>query len=68
MHGQCIGTMDRQLANEEDTLQWLMRGGLRGETGSEIIAAQDQVLQILYCVTKILQTETDRKRRLYTVW
>ena len=39
-------------------------GDLKGETESEIIAAQRQALQTKYHVTKILQTETDSKCRL----
>jgi len=42
-------------------LLWLLRGDLKGETRSEITAAQDQALQTKYHVTKILQTETESK-------
>ena len=55
---------DGQLISEEDTFLWLSRRDLKGETKSEIIAAQDQALQTRYHATKILQTETDRKCRL----
>jgi len=41
MSGQYIRSMDRQLISEEDTFLWLLRGDLKGETESEIIAAQD---------------------------
>jgi hypothetical protein len=41
-----------------NTFPWLLRGDLTAETESEIIAAQDQVLQTKYSVTKSLQTET----------
>jgi hypothetical protein len=61
MHGQYIRSMGRQFFSEEDTFLWQLRGDLKGETESEIIAAQDQVLQTKYHATKILQTETDRK-------
>ena len=61
MHGQYIRSIDRQLISEEDMFQWLSRGDLKGETESEIIAAQDRALQTKYCATKILQTETDSK-------
>jgi hypothetical protein len=37
--------VDIQLIGGEDTLLWLLRGDLKGETGREIIAAQDQPLQ-----------------------
>jgi len=56
--------MDRQLISQEDTFIWLSRGGMKGETESEIIAAQDQALQIKYHATKILQTEIKSKCRL----
>jgi len=39
------------LIGEEDTLLWLSRGDLQGETGSAIIAAQDQALQTKYPLT-----------------
>ena len=38
---------------------WLSREDLKGETTSEITAAQDQALQTKYCAMKILQTDTD---------
>jgi len=64
LHGQYSVGVDRQLIGVEDTLLWLLVGQLKGETGSEIIAAQDQALQSKYHATKILQTETDSKCRL----
>ena len=64
MHGQYIRSMDRQLISDEDTSLWLLRGDLKGETESEVIAAQDQALQTKYHVTKTLQTETGSKCRL----
>jgi hypothetical protein len=38
---------------------------MKGEAGSEIIAANDQAFPSKYQATKILQTETDSKRRLW---
>jgi len=64
MHGQYIRNMDRQLISEEDTFLWLSKGDLKAETESEIVAAQDQAIQTKYYATKILNTETDSKRRL----
>jgi hypothetical protein len=64
MHGQYIRSMDRQLVSEEDAFLWLLRGDLKGETESDVIAAQHQGLQTKYHGTKILQTETDSKCRL----
>jgi len=57
MHGQYIRNIDRQLISEEDTFLWLSKGDLKVETESEIVAAQDQVLQTKYYETKILNTE-----------
>ena len=64
LNGQYIRSVDRQLTGGEDTLLWLLRGDMKGETGSEIIAAQYQALQFKCLATKILQTETDSKCRL----
>jgi hypothetical protein len=64
MHGQYIRSTDRQLISEEDTFLWLLKGDLKAETESEIVAAQDRVLQTKYYATKILNTETDSKCRL----
>ena len=64
MHGQYIRNTDRQIISEEDTFLWLSKGDLKAETESEVVAAQDQVLQMKYYATKILSTETDSKCRL----
>jgi len=56
MHGQHIRSAYRQLIGGKDIFLWLLRGDLKGETESEIMAAQTK-----YHVTKILQTETDSK-------
>jgi len=64
MHGQYIRGMDRQLIGEDERFPWLSRGNLKGETESEIIAAQDQALPTIYHATKILQPDTDSKCRL----
>ena len=63
MHGQYIRSADRQLVGEEDTLPWLSRGDLKGESDSEITDAQHQALETKCHATKILQTATDSKRR-----
>jgi hypothetical protein len=65
MHGQYIRSLDRQLISEEDTFFWLSKRDLKAKTESEIVAAQDQALQTKYYATKILNTETDSKCRLY---
>ena len=64
MHGQYIRNIDKQLISEEDTFLWPLKGDLKAETESEIVAAQDQALQTKYYATKILSTETDSKCRL----
>ena len=61
LHGQYIRRVERQLVGGEDTLLWLLMGDLKGETGSVIVAAQDQALQTKYLATEILQTETEGK-------
>jgi hypothetical protein len=65
IYGQYKRNIDTQLISEEDTFLWLTNGDLKAETESEIVAAQDQALQIKYHATKILNTETDSKCRLY---
>jgi hypothetical protein len=42
----------------------LVKGDLKAESESQIVAAQDQALQTKYYATKILNTETDSKCRL----
>jgi hypothetical protein len=42
LHGQYIASVDRQLNGGEDTLLWLWRGEMKGETGSEIMAPKDE--------------------------
>jgi len=64
LQGQYIKSVDRQLIGGEDKLIWLLRGDQKLETGSEIIAAQDQTLQTEYQLTKILQTVTESKCRM----
>jgi hypothetical protein len=63
-HDHCISGIDRQQISEEDTFLWLSRRDLKGETESEITAAQYQALQKIYA-TKILQTERDNKCKLW---
>jgi hypothetical protein len=49
--------VDRELIGGEETLLWLLRGDLKGETGSEIIAAQNQAFKNKCHSTKLLQRE-----------
>ena len=64
MHVQYIRNIDRLLIGEEDTFLWLSKEDLKAETGSEIVAGQDQAVQTRYYATKLLSTETDSKCRL----
>jgi hypothetical protein len=48
----------------KDTFLLLLKGELKAETESEIVAAQDRALQTKYYAIKILSTETDSKCRL----
>ena len=65
MQGQYIRNIDRQLISDEDMFLWLSKGDLKTETESAIVATQDQALQTKYYTTKILNTKTDSKCRLY---
>jgi len=60
LNDQYIRIVDRQLIVGEDKLLWLLWGNLKGETGSEIKAAQDRCKN-KYHSTKILQTERESK-------
>ena len=64
MNGQYIRNIDRQLISEEDTFLWLSKGDLTAETESNIVAAQNWVLQTKYYATEISNTGTDSKCRL----
>ena len=56
--------MDKQLIGGEDMLLWLLKGDLKGETGSEIRAAQDQALQTKSHSTNILETQKVSKCKI----
>ena len=60
MHWQYIRNIDKQLISEEDTFLCLLKGDLKAETESEIVAAQDQALQTKYYATKIFNRERER--------
>jgi len=53
MHGQYISSVDRELVSEGATFLRLSRWDVRGETESEIIAAQDQALRTKYYTNNI---------------
>jgi hypothetical protein len=58
MHGQYIRSIDKHLISGEDTFLWLSKGDLKAETGSEIVAAQDQALQTKYYAKCYKQKKT----------
>jgi hypothetical protein len=63
IHGQYVRSTDRQTAiGEEDTLLWLSRGDLEGETEREVTAAQDGVTNKITCSENI--TKRNRQQRL----
>ena len=64
MHGQHIRSMDKQLTSEEDMFLRQSRGDLKGETESEVTAAQDLALQTKYHATNVLPTATGSRCRL----
>ena len=45
LHGQFLRNMEKAGISNELTVSWLNRSGLKGETESLIIVAQDQVLK-----------------------
>jgi len=58
MHGHYTRSTDGQIISEEDTLQWLWRGDLKGESESEIIQHKirpykQNILQQYYKQTQI---------------
>ena len=59
--------MDKQLISQEDTFVWLSRVGLKGETGSEIIAAKDQALQTKYNAQNFTKRNKDKMQTLGTI-
>ena len=64
MYGQYILRTANSLLMKTPCSLWLSKRDLKGETTSEIAAAQDQALQTKCHATKILQTETDTQCRL----
>ena len=48
MQGQYVRNTNRQHISEEETFLWQSKGDLKAETESEIVAAQDQALQMKY--------------------
>jgi len=55
MHGQLPRNLDEKLVETEQSYRCLKSGDIKGETGSTIVAAQDQVISTNYFKNKILK-------------
>ena len=64
MHGQLPRNLDEKLVDIEQSYRWLKSGDIKGETGSTIVAAQDQAFNTSYVKNKILKEEIESKCRL----
>ena len=58
MHGQYPKRVNEKDVDHQMTNQWLKSGGLKTETESLIIAAQDQAIKTNYCRSNILNDGT----------
>jgi hypothetical protein len=59
-----IKAMHEQYVWNIDSFLWLMKGDLKAEIETEIVATQDQALQTMYFATKMLYMEADSKYTL----
>ena len=64
MHAQLPRNLDEKLVDTEYSYRWLKCGDITGETGSKIVAAQDQATRTEYFKNKTLKKEMDSKYRL----
>ena len=64
MHGQLPRNLDENLVDIEQSYRWIKSGDIKRETGSKIVAAQDQEISTNYFKNKILKEETESKYRL----
>ena len=55
MYGQLPRNLDEKLVDIEQSYRRLKSGGIKGETGSTIVAAQDQAISTNYFNNKILK-------------
>jgi len=61
MHGQLPRNLDENLVDIEQSYRWIKSGDIKRETGSKIVAAQDQEISTNYFKNKILKEETESK-------
>lgn len=45
MHGKYLRQLDEQLVEKQESVAWLRGAGLKGETESLLVGAQNQVLK-----------------------
>jgi hypothetical protein len=64
MREQLPCNLDERLVDIEQSYLWLKSGDIKGETGSTIVAAQDQAISTNYFKNKILKQEIESKCRL----
>jgi len=55
MHGQFYWDLEKPSVDKEKSLVWLCNSGLKGDTESLIIAAQDKALSMCYHQRNIMK-------------
>jgi hypothetical protein len=61
MHGQFPHSLDEKLVDKEQSYRCLKFGDIKGETGSTVVAAQDQAISTNCFKRKILKEETESR-------